>query len=67
LLIKGAFYIHLLEGESAALNDFVADLYRDLHREKSMYMNINILAFNEENSTKHLAKHFDKWYCENIY
>ena len=63
LLIKGAFCIHLLEGESTILNDFVLDLYHDLHREKSIYLNINILAFNEENSTRY----FDKWYCDNIY
>lgn len=63
LMLKGLFYIHLLEGESTILNEFVADLHRELHREKSLYTNINIIAFNEENSTKH----FDKWYCDNIY
>ena len=38
-------------------------MYKEFHKEKSMYQNINIIAFNEENSTKC----FEKWYCDNIY
>lgn len=53
----------MLEGDSTALNEFIVELYKDLHKEKPIYASVNIIAFNEENSTKY----FDKWYCDNIY
>ncbi|KAL4480155.1 hypothetical protein ABPG74_020671 [Tetrahymena malaccensis] len=62
-LIKGSFSIHLLEAESNALNEFVKELHSDYHKEKSIYQNINIIAFTEENSNRF----YNKWYCDNIY
>lgn len=62
-LIKGAFQIHMLEGDSSAINEFMLQLYNDFNREKSVYLNLNVIAFSEENSTKMFAR----WYCENIY
>lgn len=62
-MIKGSFSIHLLEAESNALNFFLRELHKDYHKEKSIYQNITIIAFTEENSNRF----YNKWYCDNIY
>lgn len=62
-MIKGSFSIHLLEAESNTLNAFLLELHKEFHKEKSIYQNINIIAFTEENS----SRFYNKWYCDNIY
>jgi len=62
-LVKGLFVIHLLEGDSKVLNDFIAELYREFKKEKTIYSIINIIAFNEENP----HPMFDKWYSESVF
>lgn len=49
--------LHFLEGDSGILNIFVHLLYEEFKSDKSYYDQINILAFNEENS----QRCFESW------
>lgn len=63
LLVKGAFTVHLLEGESDILNLFVRSLHEEFNKEKSRYTWVNIVIFNEENP----ERCFGTWYSENVF
>jgi len=49
--------LHFLEGDGGILNIFVHLLYEEFKSDKSFYDQINILAFNEENS----QRCFESW------
>lgn len=63
LLVKGSFLVHLLEGESDILNLFLRYLHEEFNQEKSRYLGINIITFNEENP----ERCFGVWVPENVF
>ena len=49
LSIRGPFSFHLLESDSKSLNAYLKHLYTESKQKNSIYENIQVLAFNEEN------------------
>lgn len=63
LLVKGSFLVHLLEGESDILNLFLRYLHEEFNQEKSRFLGINVITFNEENP----ERCYGAWVSENIF
>lgn len=64
LLVKGMFYLHILETEQPEqLNKYMDSLAKQYHRNPALYNELNVLYMSEENPDRF----FKNWFCENIF
>lgn len=64
LLIKGLFFLHLIESQSPdTINQYMASVYQLYSRNPAVFNTLNILYNSDENPNKL----FKTWFVENVY